>query len=89
VEIPASFACSDSVGRPASPQKSYRYLPISLFSGPASPRSGLGQSTVWRFVHVKGSVLGGVAACVRSLGALPQENHVDITSVSCGTSRKT
>ena len=32
---------------------SFRYLPISLLSGPASPPSGLGHSTVWRrYGHV-------------------------------------
>src|ERR1017187_71988 len=33
---------------PACHRNSYRYLPISLLSGPASPPSGLGHSTVWR-----------------------------------------
>src|ERR1019366_1688769 len=31
---------------------SFRYLPISCLSGPASPPSGLGHSTVWRLAHV-------------------------------------
>src|ERR1035437_4001187 len=35
---------------------SYRYLPISLLSGPASPPSALDHSTVWRFVQVAKSL---------------------------------
>jgi hypothetical protein len=34
-------------GGPACHRNSYRYLPISLLSGLASPPSGLGHSTVW------------------------------------------
>jgi hypothetical protein len=32
----------------ACARDSFRYLPISLLSGSASPPSGLGHSTVWR-----------------------------------------
>src|ERR1019366_6866075 len=37
-------------GGPACHRNSYRYLPISLLSGLASPPSGLGHSTVWRLL---------------------------------------